>query len=283
MRERRNRRAMRHVNTHGDRTDVLAACDRAVALAPQTWPPDLPPGPYTGGEPEWYPFEHDAWRIGEGIRACLASRPSLRRDPVVLGAVQRVAATRNLRRGRQSFVMALAFPAASAYARDIGALLDDRDVCGHAADALLKMGAEGFEAGVRPLLESKHGWIRRSAEKYLTWCDRRSRTETALRPSRLRLVSRFPSSGLLEVSASVDRDDLEPLLRRLSRVVDFDEPEIDQLLQWADNLEVDDRLLAELTSAEPLGVVIFKDDEECFDVAFLACKETARKLEGLWR
>lgn len=271
------------MNAHDDRTDVLAACDQALALAPPYWPADLPPGEYTGGEPEWYPFEREAWRIGETIRACLTASRSLRRDPAVLAAVQRVASACNLRRGRQSFVMALAFPAASGCAKEIGALLEDADVCGHAADTLLKMKADGFEAGVRPLLASRHGWIRRIAQKYLTWCDRNVGMRAAAKPSHLRLVSRFPAPELTEVSASIDRDDLEPLLRRAKRLVaDFGEPEIHQLLEWADDLAVDDRIVVELTSAEPLDIVIFKDDEECFDVAFVAREETARRLGALW-
>ena len=73
----------------------------------------------------------------------------------------------NLRRGRQSFVMALGFTGAAHLAPRVARFLADPDVDGQVIDTLLKMRAPGFVAAVRPLLTDTHAWIRNLAKKYV--------------------------------------------------------------------------------------------------------------------
>ena len=58
---------------------VLAACGEAIRLAPTEFPPTLPPSKELSGAPEWYPFERQAWPIGESIRQAFAKNPKLKK------------------------------------------------------------------------------------------------------------------------------------------------------------------------------------------------------------
>jgi len=147
--------------------DILAACDKAEGLAPDRYPPTLPAKKEPLGAPDWYPFEHEAWPIGEKIRQSLAAAPRLKKDEAIQERIVRVIENRNLRRGRQSFVMALAHSAAAKMKVRIAPFLSDPDIDGHVVDALLKMRAFEFAAEVRPLLESDRTWIRKKAKQYL--------------------------------------------------------------------------------------------------------------------
>lgn len=148
-------------------TDILAACDRALALAPLDYPPTLPGTPELRGAPAWYPFEHEAWAIGEAVRQVFVRHPRLKKQKDVLAKVLQIATCRNLRRGRQSFVMALGFVAARDQAAELAPLLADPDVDGQVVDTLLKMRAPGFASNVRPLLDSDKAWIRKLVGRYI--------------------------------------------------------------------------------------------------------------------
>jgi hypothetical protein len=147
--------------------DIRAACQKARALAPTDYPPDLPAKPELLGAPDWYPFEHTVWALGEDVRQALTRAPSLRRDVALLGSIAEVLDTVNLRRGRQSFAMALGFKGAAPLAPRLAEHLSDGDLRGHIVQALLKIGAPGFASAVAPLLNDKQTWIRRLARTYL--------------------------------------------------------------------------------------------------------------------
>ncbi len=146
---------------------VIAACDRALSFAPSEYPPDLPSSEELLGAPEWYSFEGRVWEIGEHIRSQLQSNPNLKADMGILNKIISVIQCRNLRRGRQSFVLLLGFKGANNYADEIAHFLNDPDVAGHALDALLKMRVAGYASRVEALLESKQTWIRNKAKTYL--------------------------------------------------------------------------------------------------------------------
>ncbi|MGH2397835.1 MAG: hypothetical protein ACRDFW_12835, partial [bacterium] len=93
--------------------------------------------------------------------------PNLKRRPRVLSKVFEVAICRNLRRGRQSFVMALGFVSARPYAGALAPSLADPDVDGQVIYTLIKMKAPGFAQLVTPLLNSDETWIRRLAKRYI--------------------------------------------------------------------------------------------------------------------
>ena len=136
-------------------------------MAPSEFSPTLPTKEGLLGAPGWYSFEHEAWPIGESIRQSFQKTPKLKRDGGALEAVMRVVEQPNLRRGRQSFVMALGFKAASPFASRMARFLVDQDNDGQVVDTLLKMRAPGFVNAVRPLLGDTHTWIRNLAKRYV--------------------------------------------------------------------------------------------------------------------
>jgi len=147
--------------------EVLAACDQALRLAPSEWPPTLPASKELLGAPEWYPFEHEAWAIGESIRRTFVQHAGMKKKTALISKVAEVATCRNLRRGRQSFIMAIGFVAACTHASSLVAFLDDPDVDGQVVHTLLKMRAGGFGEDVASLLHSEKSWVRRLAKKYI--------------------------------------------------------------------------------------------------------------------
>jgi hypothetical protein len=147
--------------------EILAACDEAISLVPAEFLPTLPPSKELFGAPGWYPFENQAWPIGESIRQAFATKPRLKKRDNILTRVADVATCRNLRRGRQSFVMALGFVSARQYAERLAVFLGDPDVDGQVLDTLIKMKASNYTREVNLLLHSDKTWIRRLAKKYL--------------------------------------------------------------------------------------------------------------------
>jgi hypothetical protein len=158
------------MNSHppANEDQVFAACQQALRLAPEEYPPTLPTAKELLGGPEWYSFEHEAWRIGETIRQGFVQNTGLKKKHAVLEKVLEVATCRNLRRGRQSFIMALGFVAAQQHAKALSPYLSDADVDGQVVYTLIKMKAPGFVAEVEPLLQSDKTWIRNLAKKYLS-------------------------------------------------------------------------------------------------------------------
>jgi hypothetical protein len=86
---------------------VLAACEVALCLAPAEWLPDLPISNELLGVPDWYPFEHAVWPVGGNYSAGLLSTFPAQEEYISNLKVAEVAVCRNLRHGRQSFIMAL--------------------------------------------------------------------------------------------------------------------------------------------------------------------------------
>jgi len=147
--------------------DIVTSCERALRLAPEAYPPTLPASQELLGAPEWYRFEHKAWPIGEAVRQAFSQNPKFKKNQELISKVLEVATCRNLRRGRQSFIMALEFVGARQHAGAIARFLDDPDVDGQVVGTLLKMKAGGFAKEMQPLLSAKHSWIRRLAQRYI--------------------------------------------------------------------------------------------------------------------
>jgi hypothetical protein len=147
--------------------EVSAACAKALGLAPEAWPTTLPPSPKLKGAAEWYEFEHHAWEIGESVRRAFVKNRRFKTNSALLTKVAEVARCRNLRRGRQSFVMALGFVAARQHAPALAEFVSDPDVDGHVVDTLLKMRAPGYARAIGSLLRSDKAWIRRLAGRYV--------------------------------------------------------------------------------------------------------------------
>jgi hypothetical protein len=120
------------------------------------------------GAPDWYDFEHEAWGIGESIRRAFVKTPRFKRKEVILAKVAGVVTWRNLRRGRQSFIMAIGFVAARRYAETLVPFLRDPDVDGQVLYTLVKMRAPGFAHEVASLLHAKQTWKRNLAKTYVS-------------------------------------------------------------------------------------------------------------------
>ncbi len=147
--------------------DICTKCGHAIRLAPEKFPEDLPTTPLLAGAADWYSFELEAWAIGEAVRQALVGNPKLRKSEMVQECILSVIETRNLRRGRQSFVMCLGFTAAAHHAERLIPLLRDPDVDGQVVDTLLKMKAGSYGREVAPLLRARHAWIRKLARRYV--------------------------------------------------------------------------------------------------------------------
>jgi len=148
--------------------EIFGVCEKALSLAPALYPPTLPPSKELLGAPDWYSFEHEAWGIGESVRRSFVQNPKFKKNQDVLNRVVEVACCRNLRRGRQSFIMALGFVAARQCAKSLAPFLSDLDVDGQVLFTLIKMKAPGFAPEVEPLLQSDKAWISNLAKKYLS-------------------------------------------------------------------------------------------------------------------
>ena len=155
------------IKMHETPAAIVAACQAARALAPASFPPDLPPDPLIPNVPAWYEFEREAWAIGETIRHSLKTNPKLKKDPSVIRAILEVVQDRHLRRGRQSFVMLLGFTGASTHAPLLVSLISDPDIDGHVIDTLLKMRAAGYAPQVAKFITHTQAWVRRLAKRYV--------------------------------------------------------------------------------------------------------------------
>jgi hypothetical protein len=142
---------------------------RAKTIIPTSVLPPLPITPELRGDPQWYPFEHQVWTLGEEIRQSIATMPRLRKDVALQMDILEVACDRRARRGRQSFILLLAHRAAAAHGTAIAGQLDDPGVAGHVIKALYLMRARGFISQVWPFLEDEKTWVRREARRYLAW------------------------------------------------------------------------------------------------------------------
>jgi hypothetical protein len=147
--------------------DFIRTAANVVRAAPVDFPPTLPSRPELLGAPEWYRFELDVWPIGEVIRQSFIHSPKMKKDWGTLEAIVRVVECKNLRRGRQSFVMALAFVGAREFAPRLAVFLDDPDLDGQVVDTLIKMKAPGYTEAVGKLMSSENLWIRKLAKRYI--------------------------------------------------------------------------------------------------------------------
>ena len=138
----------------------------AEAAIPSTLMPDLPPGQYTQGAPEWHSFEHTIWAIGEDIRQLLQKKKSLRNDDDLQSAFVAISMNRHAKRGRQSFIMLLGYKSCQQHSHSIASQLDDPGVAGHVISTLLKMQAPDFVQEIRRFLDHDIAWIRNKAKEY---------------------------------------------------------------------------------------------------------------------
>lgn len=120
------------------------------------------------GVETWLEFEYRTWALGEGLRQALSSRSQWKRSPVLWNSVAQVLADDELRHGRQPFFELLARYGGATYHDALIRGLDDETVQGQAIKALRLARVEGANARISEIQsETKHGWVRREAKKYL--------------------------------------------------------------------------------------------------------------------
>lgn len=146
---------------------IFQLCNKALALAPEEYPPTLPTSRELLGAPQWYPFEHQAWKLGEEVRQVFLKQPKLKKVKEIQDKIIEVVKCQNLRRGRQSFIILLGFKDANQFKNILVPLLKDDDVDGQTLDSLIKMRAYEFPDKVVPHLSSRYTWIKNLAKKYI--------------------------------------------------------------------------------------------------------------------
>ncbi len=148
------------------KSDLEELCNRALDSAPESVSPDLR-NDSSLGVPAWYDFESAAWAAGEQVRQAFSQHRTWKKDAALRDRVLEVAVHRQLRRGRQAWIMALGFVDARDLAPALAPHLSDPDVEGQVVDTLTKMRAGGFSQQVWPLTSHKQAWIRKLARRYL--------------------------------------------------------------------------------------------------------------------
>jgi hypothetical protein len=146
---------------------ILEKITEAKKLIPQKELPTLPESKELLGAPEWYEFELKIWELGEQIRQIMVQYPKLREDRHLAVQLVDIATDRRAKRGRQSFILLLAYSAYCEYAPRLIDQLDDPAVDGHVISAILKMRAPQFVDEIEPLTNHKMTWIRNYARKYV--------------------------------------------------------------------------------------------------------------------
>ncbi len=149
-----------------NRNRILELVNKAEAALPSKLQPDLPPGEYTSGAPEWYEFEHLIWKYGEEIRQLLSGK-ALRKDIELHRAFLKIACNKNAKRGRQTFINLLGYSCCAQFAPDIASQLTDTHVAGHVIDTINKMRSPDFIKDISPLTNDKTTWVRNKAKQYI--------------------------------------------------------------------------------------------------------------------
>jgi hypothetical protein len=120
------------------------------------------------GAPDWAGYEIALWKLSEDIRPWLKKRRDLRGKNTLYDAINEIVADPKFGKGRQDFILLLGDYGDKSYGTSIAGLLSDSDVCGHAIKALTKLGIGGLDDAVSAIMrDTKHGWVRTAAKKYL--------------------------------------------------------------------------------------------------------------------
>ena len=120
------------------------------------------------GAPDWLGFETALWKLSERLRPVLSARKDWRSESDIMQAVVRLCRNQSYAKGRQNFVLMLGDFGGPREAEELGHLLTDTDVQGHAIKALCKLRDDRFRAAVKNLAPLLHGWSKSAAKKYLS-------------------------------------------------------------------------------------------------------------------
>lgn len=149
-----------------DVDDVVLAIEILPLYYPQTGRAIHMEGVH--GAPNWLEHESMTWELSELVRSWLKAK-QIAVSSRVLNAIARLVQDKRHAKGRQNFVLLLGEFGGSGYGATLEPLLGDPSVAGHVVKALLKSRTPGYAAPVQKLLsETRVGWIKQAAKKYLT-------------------------------------------------------------------------------------------------------------------
>jgi hypothetical protein len=150
-----------------DKEKIIEYLREVKSLIPNVLEPDLPPSKLFPDVPEWHSYEFKVWQIGEKIRQILVKDNKLKEDEEIAEQIVRIAANRNVKRGRQSFIMLLGSKRYAKYASQIINHINDEFVYGHVLSTIIKMQVWDYKYEIEPLVSDKSAWIRNKAKKYI--------------------------------------------------------------------------------------------------------------------
>lgn len=146
--------------------DIVRKTEKVIPL---TYVENLPPIDKKNPDiPKFHDFEHEIWIKGSAIKQILCEHTSLRKDKSLLESFLSIATNRNAKRGRQIFIMLLAYKHCAEYAPFLIKQIDDSFVDGHVISTLNKMNVYQYTSFIMPFTTDKIAWIRNEAKKYIS-------------------------------------------------------------------------------------------------------------------
>jgi hypothetical protein len=232
-----------------------------------------------------FEFEHLICDIGEQIRQVLIKKKKWRRNRELFDEIIKVCQNKTFRRGRLFFIWIVGLYGGQYYISHLIDLLDEEDrvIIAFTIEALRKLKAGEAKEKVRPFLNHKDADVRKEAKKYFAKIEGKSFVK------KKRTSRRLPKGlKLEETSVNLDMEQLEPLLRNISSLIErgFAEDEIREVCELAEEMEVEQekRLGFPIQFGREetaLRIKIFMDDEESPDLYFFAPPKLIEKIEKI--
>jgi hypothetical protein len=147
--------------------DILKLVQEANSIIPNAIVPHLEFMDGYPDVPKWHDFEQRVWAIGEKIRLIMNSKPKLRSDKELQDRFVEIVKNRNAKRGRQSFILLLAYRVCASYSAALLSELNDPFVDGQVIYTWRKMQKSLYVQNVSHYLNDSRKWVRDEATKYV--------------------------------------------------------------------------------------------------------------------
>lgn len=116
---------------------------------------------------DWYSYEYEIWAMGEKLRHLLVINNKWRGKCELLDTVAKIVQIKDYGKGREPFVLILGSYGKGKYNDELGRLINDEEIIGHVIDSLYKGKAKGYETKIFQIFNTKKGWIKKVAQKYI--------------------------------------------------------------------------------------------------------------------
>lgn len=147
--------------------EIIKLLVDAMSMVPESHLPDLDPIDGYPDVPKWHKFENRIWEVGENIRQLMNSSPRLRSDVDLQDRYIEIAKKKHAKRGRQSFIMLLAYKVCTTRSEELVSELNDPFVSGQVIYMWRKMQTALYVEDVSPFINDPKKWIRDEAKKYI--------------------------------------------------------------------------------------------------------------------